>query len=181
MWWENNSTSYRSFRFASGGADDFGTITIASAYTVPNAIGDSLDGTNTINASHGNGCASLAGGKTLGIAFEADIWNMSIFGAADMNTELTFDAMKVFHKYKKVNPETGRQNPTVVNGSWGYFAGFNSGTTVDYSFKGTTGSFTGYASNSTGVQAMAYGLDSGNSYDRQFSTSSQKFFHRYCW
>ena len=85
---------------------------------------------------------------------------MSIFGAADMNTELTFDAMKVFHKYKKVNPETGRQNPTVVNGSWGYFAGFISGTTVDYSFKGTTGSFTGYASNSTGVQAMAYGLDS---------------------
>jgi subtilisin family serine protease len=81
--------------------------------------------------------------------------------------------MKVFHKYKKVNPETGRQNPTVVNGSWGYFAGFNSATTVDYSFKGTTGSFTGYASNSTGVQAMAYGLEPGNVYDRQYSTSSR--------
>ena len=118
MWWENNSTSYRSSRFASGGADDFGTITIASAYTVPNAIGDSLDGTNTINASHGNGCASLAGGKTLGIAFEADIWNMSIFGAADMNTELTFDAMKVFHKYKKVNPETGRQRKICQPGQY---------------------------------------------------------------
>ena len=173
LWWENNSTSYRSAQFASGGANDFGTISIASAYTVPNALGDSLDGTNTINASHGNGCAALAGGKTLGVAFEADIWNISIFGAADMNTELTYDAIKVFHKYKKVNPETGRQNPTVVNGSWGYFAGFNSATTVDYSFKGTTGSFTGYASNSTGVQAMAYGLDAGNSYDRQYSTSSR--------
>ena len=173
LWWENNSTSYRSAQFASGGANDFGTISIASAYTVPNALGDSLDGTNTINASHGNGCAALAGGKTLGVAFEADIWNISIFGAADMNTELTYDAIKVFHKYKKVNPETGRQNPTVVNGSWGYFAGFDSGTTVDYSFKGTTGSFTGYASNSTGAQAMAYGLDSGNVYDRQYSTSSR--------
>ena len=173
LWWENNSTSYRSAQFASGGANDFGTISIASAYTVPNALGDSLDGTNTINASHGNGCAALAGGKTLGVAFEADIWNISIFGAADMNTELTYDAIKVFHKYKKVNPETGRQNPTVVNGSWGYFAGFNSATTVDYSFKGTTGSFTGYASNSTGVQAMAYGLDDGNTYDRQYSTSSR--------
>ena len=173
LWWENNSTSYRSAQFASGGANDFGTISIASAYTVPNALGDSLDGTNTINASHGNGCAALAGGKTLGVAFEADIWNISIFGAADMNTELTYDAIKVFHKYKKVNPETGRQNPTVVNGSWGYFAGFNSATTVDYSFKGTTGSFTGYASNSTGVQAMAYGLDAGNTYDRQYSTSSR--------
>ena len=173
LWWENNSTSYRSAQFASGGANDFGTISIASAYTVPNALGDSLDGTNTINASHGNGCAALAGGKTLGVAFEADIWNISIFGAADMNTELTYDAIKVFHKYKKVNPETGRQNPTVVNGSWGYFAGFNSATTVDYSFKGTTGSFTGYASNSTGAQAMAYGLDAGNAYDRQYSTSSR--------
>ena len=65
---------------------------------MPNALGDSLDGTNTINASHGQGCAALAGGKTMGIAFEADIWNISIFGAADMNTELTYDAMKVFHK-----------------------------------------------------------------------------------
>ena len=173
LWWENNSTTYRSSRFASGGADDFGTITIASAYTVPNALGDSLDGTNTINASHGQGCAALAGGKTMGIAFEADIWNISIFGAADMNTELTYDAMKVFHKYKKVNSETGRQNPTVVNGSWGYFAGFDSNTSVNYSFKGTTGSFTGYSSSSTGVQAMAYGLESGNVYDRQYSTSSR--------
>ena len=33
MWWENNSTTYRSARFASGGADDFGTISIASQYT----------------------------------------------------------------------------------------------------------------------------------------------------
>ena len=69
LWWENNSTSYRSSRFASGGADDFGTITIPSNYTVPNSLGDSLDGTNTINASHGQGCAALAGGKTMGIAF----------------------------------------------------------------------------------------------------------------
>ena len=52
-WWVDNSTTYRSSSFASGGADDFGTITIASSYTVPNALGDSLDGTNTINASHG--------------------------------------------------------------------------------------------------------------------------------
>ena len=174
LWWENNSTTYRSSRFASGGADDFGTITIPANYTVPNSLGDSLDGTNTINASHGQGCAALAGGKTMGIAFESDIWNISVVGSSTgVGVEVSYDAMKVFHKYKKVNPETGRQNPTVVNGSWGYFAGFNSPTTVDFSFKGTTGSFTGYASNSTGVQAMAYGLEVGNVYDRQYSTSSR--------
>ena len=59
-----------------------------------------------------------------------------------------------------------------MNGSWGYFGGFNSNTLVYYSFKGSTGSFTGYASNSTGVQALAYGLESGQYYNRQYATSS---------
>ena len=172
-WWENNTTTYRSSQFASGGANDFGTISIPASYTVPNSLGDSLDGTNTIGNSHGTGCAGLAVGKNFSVAFESDVWNISIFGNADINTELSFDAMKVFHQYKKINPETGRQNPTVVNASWGYFAGFESDTSVNYSFKGTTGSFTGYNSSSTGVQAMAYGLNDGNSYDRQYSTSSR--------
>ena len=173
MWWENNSTTYRSARFASGGADDFGTISIASQYTEPNALGTGLNGANNIGGGHGCACAGLAAGKNFGAAIDSDIWNISIFGNADMNTELTYDAIKVFHKYKKVNPVIGRQNPTIVNGSWGYFAGFNSGTTVSYKFKGTTGSFTGYDANSTGAQACAYGLDGGSSYNRQFSTSSR--------
>jgi len=173
LWWENNSTTYRSARFASGGADDFGTISIAAAYTAPNALGVELNGTNTIGSGHGGGCAGLAAGKNFGMAPEADLWNISIFGSADMSTELTYDAMKVFHKYKKINPITGRKNPTVVNASWGYFAGFNSGTTVSYKFKGTTGTFTGYNDTSTGAAAAAYGLVGGNSYNRQFSTSSR--------
>ena len=173
MWWENNSTTYRSARFASGGADDFGTISIASVYTESNALGTGLNGENTIGGGHGCACAGLSAGKNFGTAIDSDIWNISIFGNADMNTELTYDAIKVFHKYKKVNPVTERQNPTIVNGSWGYFAGFNSGTTVSFKFKGTTGSFTGYDANSTGAQACAYGLDGGSSYNRQFSTSSR--------
>ena len=86
MWWENNSTTYRSARFASGGADDFGTISISAAYTAPNALGVELDGTNTIGSGHGGGCAGLAAGNNFGAAFEADIWNISIFGNADMST-----------------------------------------------------------------------------------------------
>ena len=43
-----------------------------------------------------------------------------------------------------------------------------------YRFKGATGSFTGYASNSTGVQALAYGLSlAGQFIISQFSTSSR--------
>ena len=52
-------------------------------------------------------------------------------------------------------------------------AGFNSNTTVSYKFRGTTGNFTGYNASSTGAAACAYGLDGGNSYNRQFSTSSR--------
>ena len=90
-----------------------------------------------------------------------------------METEASYDLMKIFHQHKPINTATGRKNPTVVNGSWGYYGAFNSGTTVTYKFKGSTGSFTGYAFNSTGAQAYAYGLSDGGSYNRTFSTSSR--------
>ena len=127
-----------------------------------------------MTSSHGTGCAGLSAGKNFGLAFESNIWNMSaIASPTSMSIEASYDIMKIFHQNKPTNTATGRKNPTVVNGSWGYFAGFNSGTTVSYSFKGSTGTFTGYASNSTGVQAMAYGLTGGTSYNRQFATSSR--------
>ena len=165
-WWENSSN--RSGTFSS-----VGTVAIPNNYTVANTLG--IGGTShTMTSSHGTGCAGLSAGKNFGLAFESNIWNMSaISSPSGMSIESSYDLMKIFHQNKPTNTETGRKNPTVVNGSWGYFAGFNSGTTVNYSFKGSTGSFTGYASNSTGVQAMAYGLRSGSFYNRQFATSSR--------
>ena len=127
-----------------------------------------------MTSSHGTGCAGLSAGKNFGLAFESNIWTISIFAPANISTEASYDALKIFHQHKPVNIATGRKNPTVVNGSWGYYAGFNSGTQVYYSFKGATGSFTGYSASSTGVQALAYGLSSsGQYYNRQYSTSSR--------
>ena len=165
-WWE--APLSRSAAFASAG-----TVAIPDNYTVANTLG--IGGTShTMTSSHGTGCAGLAGGRNFGTAFESNLWNMSaIASPTSMSIEASYDIMKIFHQNKPVNSETGRKNPTVVNGSWGYFAGFNSGTTINYSFKGSTGNFTGYASNSTGVQAMAYGLNGGSTYDRQFATSSR--------
>jgi len=165
-WWENSSNR-------SGAFSSVGTVAIPDNYTVANTLG--IGGTShTMTSSHGTGCAGLSAGKNFGLAFESNIWNMSaISSPTSMSIESSYDLMKIFHQNKPINTETGRQNPTVVNGSWGYFAGFNSGTTVSYSFKGSTGTFTGYASNSTGVQAMAYGLNSGTVYNRQFATSSR--------
>ena len=165
-WWEDASER-------SGSFSSVATVTIPNNYTVANSLG--IGGTShTMTSSHGTGCAGLSAGKNFGLAFESNIWNMSVVSSpTSMGVEASYDCMKIFHQNKPINTATGRKNPTVVNGSWGYFAGFNSGTTVSYSFAGSTGTFTGYASNSTGVQALAYGLNGGTSYDRQFATSSR--------
>ena len=164
-WWENSSNRSNSF-------SSIGTLSVPDAYTVANSLG--IGGTShTMTSSHGTGCAGLSAGKNFGLAFESNIWTISIFAPANIATEASYDALKIFHQHKPVNSATGRKNPTVVNGSWGYYAGFNSGTQVYYSFKGATGNFTGYSSSSTGVQALAYGLGSGQYYNRQYSTSSR--------
>jgi len=165
-WWEG--ALGRSASFSS-----VGTVAIPDNYTVANTLG--IGGTShTMTSSHGTGCAGLSAGKNFGLAFESNIWNMSaIASPTSMGIEASYDIMKIFHQNKPINTATGRKNPTVVNGSWGYFAGFNSGTTVSYSFKGSTGTFTGYNMGSSGVQAMAFGLVQGQTYNRQFATSSR--------
>ena len=165
-WWENSSNR-------SGSFSSVGTVAIPDNYTVANTLG--IGGTShTMTSSHGTGCAGLAAGKNFGLAFESNIWNMSMVATpASMGTEASYDLMKIFHQNKPINTATGRKNPTVVNGSWGYYGAFNSGTTVTYKFKGSTGTFTGYSISNTGAQAYAYGLSDGGSYDRAFSTSSR--------
>ena len=165
-WWENSSSR-------SGSFSSVGTVAIPDNYTVANTLG--IGGTShTMTSSHGTGCAGLSAGKNFGLAFESNIWNMSMVSTpASMGTEASYDLMKIFHQNKPTNTSTGRKNPTVVNGSWGYYGAFNSGTTVTYKFKGSTGTFTGYSISNTGAQAYAHGLSSGGSYDRAFSTSSR--------
>ena len=164
-WWENSSNR-------SGSFSSVGTISVPDVYTVANSLG--IGGTShTMNDSHGTGCAGLAAGKNFGLAFESNIWTISIFAPANIATEASYDALKIFHQHKPTNTATGRKNPTVVNGSWGYFGAFNSNTTVTYKFKGSTGTFTGYSFSDTGAQAYAYGLSSGGAYGRRFSTSSR--------
>ena len=165
-WWENSSNR-------SGSFSSVGTISVPDAYTVANSLG--IGGTShTMTSSHGTGCAGLAAGKNFGLAFESNIWNMSMVASPTlMGTEASYDALKIFHQHKPINTATGRKNPTVVNGSWGYYGAFNSGTTVTYKFKGSTGSFTGYSITDTGAQAYAYGLSAGSTYNRTFSTSSR--------
>ena len=167
-WWENASN--RSAAFQSEG-----TVTIPAAYTAANALGDNLDGSNGMSSGHGTACAGLAAGNYMGIAFEANIWNMPGIGdAVSMGVEANYDLIKIWHRNKPVNTETGRKNPTVVNGSWGYQAAFDTNDSVSYKFRGSTGSFTGNASVTDQVTAMKEGLSNQvtNAY-KSWSSSSR--------
>ena len=153
-WWQNGAN--RSAQFSS-----IGTVNVSSTYTAPRAIGVGSDGTNEMSSGHGTSSASLVAGKNFGLAFEANIWNMSGIGepaAMSITIEQNYDLMKLFHLHKPVNSETGRKNPTIVNGSWGYQAAFESTDTVSYSFRGGTGTFTGNAAVTDQVTAMKDGL-----------------------
>lgn len=167
-WWTNSAN--RSPQFQSEG-----TIAISALYTENNALGATLDGSNGMTDGHGTCCASLAAGKNFGVAFEANIWNMpGISDAVGMGVETNFDAMKIWHKNKPVNPETGVKNPTIVNGSWGYQAAFSSVSVVSYNFRGSTGTFIGNAIVTNQVTAMKDGLNNQvtGAY-RSWSTSSR--------
>lgn len=152
-WWENSNS--RSNEFLT-----IGTISVNnSSYTERNALGDSLDGSNGMTSGHGTACAALSAGKNFGCAFKANIWNMpGISDAVGMDIETNYDAMKIFHKYKKANPVTGRKNPTIVNGSWGYQAAFGTSDIVNYKFRGSIGIFTGSDPVTDQVTAMKEGL-----------------------
>jgi len=152
-WWTNSSN--RSAQFQSEG-----TISVSSNYTEARSMGASLDGSNSLTSGHGTACASLVAGKNFGNAFEANIWNMpAVSDNVGMGIEASYDAMKIWQRLKPVNSETGRKNPTIINGSWGYQAAFSAGDTVIYRFRGATGSFTGNAGTTDQVTAMKNGLN----------------------
>lgn len=167
-WWENNTTTYRSAIFASGGANNFGTISITSNYTVANTMGIGSDGQNLVK-SHGTACASQAAGLNYGLAWEADIWNISgISIGFSMSIATNYDVCKVFHKYKPYTNEHGIKKPTVMNGSWGYGSNVRTDSgTIEYRFAGVAGTTTGNAASNTLVDGAINGI-----WDARFASSS---------
>jgi hypothetical protein len=67
---------------------------------------------------HGAHVAGIAGGNTQGWARDANIYSL-YYSATGVNSDNVLDYIKWFHQTKPINAVTGRQNPTVVNCSWG--------------------------------------------------------------
>lgn len=168
QWWENSSK--RSAIFST-----IGTVSIPSTYTAERSMGSDLNGSNQLISGHGTACAGLSAGRYMGLAFEANIWNMpAIADNVSMDIESSYDLIKLFHKYKPVNSKTGIKNPTIVNGSWGYQAAFFSSSAVGYKFRSNVGIFTGNDVVTDQVTAMKQGLNNqvSGAY-RSWSSSSR--------
>ena len=104
-----------------------------SNYSVATALDSS-----TFNGSwHGSHVAGTAAGNQFGAAFESNIWSIACIDRSDVgfaDPSDGFDYIRVWHKNKPINPETGRKNPTIVNGSWGFrqFVRYNQAYTANF-------------------------------------------------
>ena len=80
---------------------------------------------SNVNTSyHGTHCAGTAAGSYYGWAPEANIYALQLLNGHSGTTPvpflLEFDYLRAFHRYKPINPNTGKRNATITNHSWGY-------------------------------------------------------------
>ena len=125
---------------------------------------------NSLANHHGSHCAGTAAGNQFGHAFEANIWSIACVDRSDLgwsNPCDGFDYIKVWHKNKPINPLTGRRNPTVVNGSWGFRQFYRSDLSYTVNFRGT--SYSDSQISSTAAPAVYY-QSQLNSYYNQFTS-----------
>jgi len=142
-----------------------GTSTLAG-YAKTSALND-----NSFNGSwHGTHVAGTAAGNQFGVAFEANIWSIACIDRDDVgfsDPSDGFDYIRVWHKNKPINPETGRKNPTIVNGSWGFSQFVYRGNIITFPY---TVIFRGKSHTSANVDASStylppvFNIDKSNSY-----------------
>ena len=115
---------------------------------------------NSFNGSwHGSHVAGTAAGNQFGAAFEANIWTIACVDRSDVGWSEPsdgFDYIKVWHKNKPVNPETGLKNPTVVNCSWGHRQFIRKDLSYNATFRGTSYTRTEIVAATNVVPAVYY-------------------------
>ncbi len=94
--------------------------TVTNSYNYSPYLADGV--TFRYGADHGNHVAGTAAGNTQGWARNANIYNISPYSTDNADNTVywqnIYDFIRAWHNSKPINPETGRKNPTVFNGSY---------------------------------------------------------------
>ena len=167
-WWENNTTTYRSAKYASGGTNDFGTITTSvSAPTRSAYNGSDTVGQTTGSSTHGSSSMSVAYGKTQGWAFNSNKW----FITYNVGREQLMKIIKVFHENKPNNSSYGAKDPTLVSQSWQSIQSFSNsgGSSPGYYYHRTLGDGTGSVSYSYNTSSKPKPLQRITRYESDYA------------
>ncbi len=119
-WWTDSTK--RSSTFAAFGNINSPNLSNGN-YTRAANNGDNINYPTVLDINgweHGNACCAQAFGRTQGWAFNANKWHITNMApSSDVEWEVYFDILKIFHTYKPVNTQYGNKNPTVSSNSWG--------------------------------------------------------------
>ena len=170
-WWSNSAA--RSAQFSA-----LGTVSIDSRYDAPHvSTKTSNSNGNQLIDGHGTACASQIGGKSFGLAFEANIWNIRIaLGGVGgyLDSSVALNACTIFHNAKKIS-QNNDPDPTITNNSYGYTSSTSNTNGVSYThnYRGTTTSYTGSGS-VTSIPANAGGCRNNKyfTYNNGFQSSA---------
>jgi len=123
----------------------------------------------TFNGSwHGSHVAGTSAGNQFGAAFESNIWSIACIDRSDVgfaDPSDGFDYIRVWHKNKPINPLTGRRNPTIVNGSWGFRQFVRYDLSYNANFRGQSLSSTNIEASNSYQPAIYYIQTNGSYYE----------------
>ena len=145
-WWTTSSSRSAAFQ-------SLGTVFLSSLYTLEHvATKSSNSNSNQLIDGHGTACASQIGGKTFGLAFESNLWNIRIAltGAGGyVSSSVALNALAIWHNAKKIAFDD--PDPTLVNNSYGSSSstGNTNGVNYIHGYRGEILTYDGNGDNAT--------------------------------
>lgn len=144
-WWTTSSSRSAAFQ-------SLGTVSLSSLYTLGHVATKSTNSnSNQLIDGHGTACASQIGGKSFGLAFECNLWNIRIAltGAGGyVSSSVALNALAIWHNAKKIAFDD--PDPTLVNNSYGQSSSTGNTSSVVYThgYRGLTQNYVGNGNNS---------------------------------